>query len=190
MGYSKAEILNLALVKLGKESIADPDENSPPANELRRIYDITRDALLRAHPWAFATKRQELAQSATTPDFEYDYQYPVPADFLKVLELYNSDSEYRLEDGNILIDDSTVYLRYTAQITAEAKFDVHFCHALALSLAYREYPRLGNRRVASLQDIANDLSDTLAEAYRSNAILKDPKFMTKVDDLSWVTEGR
>ena len=84
---SVLEIYNLALLRLGQETMASVDETGRAGNMCRLNYPLLRDAVLRAHPWNFAVRRAALAQIAVTPAFEFDYAYALPTDpyCLKVL---------------------------------------------------------------------------------------------------------
>ncbi len=54
------EIVNLALVQIGADRITSLTQETKNAREANAIYDLVRDATLRAHPWNFAIKRVAL----------------------------------------------------------------------------------------------------------------------------------
>src|SRR5262245_52285113 len=82
---SVVNICNLALQKLGAGRIASLDENSREARSCANNYETTRDAELRRHFWNFARKRARLAADVTAPEFGFDSQFPLPADFLRLI---------------------------------------------------------------------------------------------------------
>jgi len=45
--------------------------------------------MLESNTWSFAIKFKELAQSTSTTNPAFKYQYPLPIDCFKVLEVYN-----------------------------------------------------------------------------------------------------
>jgi hypothetical protein len=54
---SKVQIAKLALQHIGdRYDISDITEATPEAEQVNLLFDDTRDALLRQHPWAFATR--------------------------------------------------------------------------------------------------------------------------------------
>jgi len=69
------------------------------------------------------------------PDFEYDYQYDLPADFIRLNGLNYTDCSYELEGLSLLTDDDNVDLLYVKKVTDPTKFDPLFVEVLALHLA-------------------------------------------------------
>jgi hypothetical protein len=140
MATSETEICNLALLRLGNAiSISSLGEDSKNARLCNLIYASARDAVLRAHPWNFAVKRVELASEATTPAFEFAYQYTLPTDCLKVIrtdwEALDLATEYRIEGNKLLTDEGTASIEYIARITDVAQFDALFTDVLAQRIA-------------------------------------------------------
>lgn len=142
---SEVGIVNFALRKIGANPIVSLTEGSDNANAASDIYEDVRDELLRSHQWNFAAKRLKLGQSATTPPFGYDYQYPIPSDFVRVISVHDNENalgvlDYRLEyddtDGRVIRTDAEdVYLRYVSKVTDPNKFPADFRTALAYLLA-------------------------------------------------------
>ena len=132
----EVDICNAALIKLGANTITSLTENSPAARRCATVYPQQRDLLLRGHFWNFATKRKTLAQLSATPDFEYDFQYQLPTDFIRVLEIYNyPTAKFKIEEDRLLTDLSSVQLVYIRKVTDPNKFDPSFTQALAGALA-------------------------------------------------------
>ena len=82
---AKVNIFNFALQDLGAASISVPDENTTEARECNLRYDSIRRMILNLHPWNFATKRAQLAQLSEAPVFEFDKQYQLPTDFIRMV---------------------------------------------------------------------------------------------------------
>lgn len=143
MATSVIEICNRALRAIGQEVITSLDDVSTRAGLCDLHYEPTRDAVLRAHPWKFATSRISLATSSSSPAFEYDYAYPLPTDCLRLLAVYDSSGEvidvngsWTLESGGIFIDAvAPIYIKYIQRITNPTKFDPLFDEALIARLA-------------------------------------------------------
>ncbi len=141
---SESDIINLALFKIGADRIVIGD-NSKEDLVSALMYPEVRDNLLRAHPWNFATRRLKLAQSANTPQYEWQYQYPIPADMLRVMEVHDNQSglglvEYKIEhdpvDGSVIrANASEIWLTYVAKVTDTNKMPPDFRTALSIALA-------------------------------------------------------
>ena len=141
---SEIEIINVALRKIGAETIDARTDGSANAEKVDDIYDEVRDALLRSHPWNFATKRQKLARLSTAPTFGFDYAYGVPSDWLRTISVHDNDAgvstmNYRMEQvANqrcIVADAEDCYMRYVAQVTDPNLMAADFRRALIVNLA-------------------------------------------------------
>lgn len=138
---SKVDIINLALAQLGVATITSLSDASPQSRLASRTYDELLEEVLRDHPWNFATTRVSLAVSTTAPDWGFDYAYPVPSDYLRLVEVYNpSELDYRVErtaDGRVIITDieAPLKIRYTAFVTDPNLYDAKFKSALAARYA-------------------------------------------------------
>ncbi|KKM20609.1 hypothetical protein LCGC14_1643740 [marine sediment metagenome] len=142
MAVSETSICNMALGILGGKLINSfDDDTSPAAIRCRLFYGPTRDALLRSHAWRFASARKVLIQDDTDPVYEWDNQFILPVDLLRVKSIYEnrfSDENihsYALEGERFLTNDSTVSLRYVKKVTDTSKFDPLFVKVFVLLLA-------------------------------------------------------
>ena len=104
-------------------------------------YEQTRDALIRSYTWRFASGRETLSQDISTPDFEWDFQYPLPDDFMFLKSIYEGRfsgvnfRNYAIEGDEILTDETTMEIRYIKKVTNVTKFDSMFVKFLILLLA-------------------------------------------------------
>lgn len=137
MAVSEVSICSNALRKLGDEPITSLADDSDRARLCNALYEINRDATLRAYPWNFAVKRSSLAQLSSTPAFEYSYEYQLPANpfCLRVVEVYESDDDWKVEGRKILTNQASCSIVYIAKITDTAQFDALFVEALTSRLA-------------------------------------------------------
>lgn len=140
---SQVGICNLALTILGADRITSLSDNNENARRLNAIYDEAVEDVLRAHPWNFAIARQALARLATTPAFEYDYEYQLPGDCLRVLitsDGSNLITDFKIEGRKLLTDETTVYIKYITKVTDPNQFTSQFIYVfssrLAAELAY------------------------------------------------------
>lgn len=168
---SETLICNRALQKLGAARITSRTENSSEARACNTVYELLRDAELRAHPWNFAGKRVQLAAESTVPSFGKAYQYPLPTDFLKLREddvpTYSRD--WIIEGKKILTDEGgPLNVRYTKTVTDVTEMDPLFIEALACKMAIEMCEELtqSNSKKESAKD---DYKIAIKEARRANA---------------------
>ena len=111
------------------------------------LWDDTRAAVFRAHPWNCLIKRVQLAKDSAAPVIEFSNQYTLPTDCLRVLKIHNgttdsvaSDLEYKIEGRKIKTNEGTVYLIYVAIDTDPNNYDTYLqesiSHQLAADIAY------------------------------------------------------
>lgn len=142
---SSTEVCKLSLDLLQGGSVSDITSASTSIEEVcGRWYDHTRRKLLRQHPWNFAIKRAELAASATAPLFGASKQFPVPADFLRLLQVVDEDSRiieteaYFFENRNLMMrwnEDDIARIVYVSDEEDVTKFDDLFIDLLAVEIA-------------------------------------------------------
>lgn len=135
MTTSVVQIVNNALVKIGANAILTLTEDSEAARAANLIYEQVRDACIRDHVWNFAVNRLELAQNSVAPAFGFAYQYNVPSDCLRVLQMEDVDMFYKIEGGKLLTDEGTAKILYLARVEDVNLFDAMFVEALSARLA-------------------------------------------------------
>lgn len=170
MAVSNTSICNMALGRIGGKRINDFDDAGDTkleAVQCRLHYEQTRNALLRSHWWRFASARKTLSRDPVTPDFEWDYQFDLPNDFLRMkrpYEDYSTNPEYplmysyELEGSKLLTNDTAMEIKYIKKVTDEAKFDPLFIEVLVLALALKFIPALAGGAVALRQDVEKELA--------------------------------
>jgi hypothetical protein len=73
-----------------------------------------------------------------TPDFGYDYQFVLPADFSRFKKHWRRRFQHWTIEGNrLLTDDDSVNAEYIKKITDPADFDTLFTEVLILQLALK-----------------------------------------------------
>jgi hypothetical protein len=175
---SSTDICNLALDLLSAGTVQDIETPSNATEELlQRWYGLTRKKLLREHPWNFAIRRAQLAASSTAPAFGYNKQYPVPADFVRLLTIndsvYTSDvpapsSHYKVENNHILTsnlfaDASVLNITYVSDFTTVSQMDPLFVDLLAYEIAVGVAYKLAESQ-ANVQRVAEILRQKSALA--------------------------
>jgi len=146
---TETDIINDALGQIGARRITLLSSGEPNANFALCFYATLRDDLLRLSHWRFATGRAHLPQDATTPAFEFAFQYTLPADFIKLREYNGANTDttnlslfersqiprFKVEGRKLLTNDGEVKIVYTKRITNPNLFDPMFYQTLSTWLA-------------------------------------------------------
>ena len=165
---SVVQICNSALNQLGASSITALTENSKNARICNERYETIRDAVYRSHPWNCLVKRVQLAQDSDTPAWGFSYQYTLPSDCLRVLQIKDYDADYKIEGRKLLIEQSTVYLIYLAIETDVNQLDILLRETISAALAQdMAYAITSNLQVAKL--MAEKYQAKLSEARHTDA---------------------
>jgi hypothetical protein len=129
-------IANEAIALLGGQTLTDFTDNTEEARLVEQFYTSAIRQTLRDYDWAFATKRSsELTVLDDEPEFEWSYQYQLPADCIRVISVYG-DPDFVIEGDVLLINESgDVYILYIYLITDISLFDSLFRRALVRRLA-------------------------------------------------------
>ena len=165
---SVVQICNSALNQLGASSITALTDDSKNARLCNERYTTVRDAVFRSHPWNCLVKRIQLAQDTDTPPWGFTYQYTLPSDCLRVLQIKDYNSDYKIEGRKLLIDESDVYLIYLAQITDVNELDVLLRETISANLAQDiAYAITANLQVSKL--MAEKYQAKLSEARHADS---------------------
>ncbi|AAT38370.1 gp11 [Burkholderia phage BcepC6B] len=175
---SQVGICNRALTKIGDKRITSLDEDSKAAATLNSMYDDVLDACLRAHVWSFTKARAQLAALAEAPLFGFSYQYRLPTDFIRLLQVGQFDvyprtdtrGLFSIENGNILTDmQAPLYIRYAKRVTDPNAMDALFREAFACRLAAEACESL-TQSATKRQGAWAEHDQAIAAAIRVNAI--------------------
>lgn len=179
------ELVNMALLECGAQpldsAITDSTERARAANT---AWPFVRKTVLRLHPWNPPTLRALLDADATAPDWGFATRYPLPADFIRMLDV-DTEEQWRVE-GAWLVTDATgddLGIRYVFDQTDTTKYDATLTDAMVLFLAFRIMHRVSADK--GMRDrIAADWRAWLAEAKsidgqeQTAAELEDDTFIT------------
>lgn len=184
MTVTKTNLANLALVHLAVSSeIANVDtDNTPIARAFRRVYETTRDEVLRDFAWPFAKRTVELQLVEEDPTTEWAYSYRYPTDCLKARRLVSgSRNESRAQripysiagddSGSLIYTDlEDAQLEYTMGVTDPARWMPDFVVALSLLLAHRIAPSTTGGDPAKLGRRALELFQFRIASAQNNAL--------------------
>ncbi len=136
MAASDIEIINRSLALLGIESITSLSDNSKQASVARVLFDDTRAAVFRGHPWNCLTRRAALPKDVTPPVYGYANRFVLPADFLRLLEVEDpTQTVFQLERRHILSDEGAMNIKYTSLVTDVTLYDTLLVDTLAARVA-------------------------------------------------------
>lgn len=152
------QICNMALSHIGSEarvSSISPPDGSVEAGHCATFYDQARTEMIEPGNWAFALKRQELAQLTNTSK-AWAYAYAKPADcqrplrilrpsvavtvFTQDLQRYphvddRDSAEFDLQGEVIYSNQPNAVLVYAQDVIDTTKFPASFTSALSYLLA-------------------------------------------------------
>ena len=146
---------------LGAQRINSLDDPSAWALACRdRIGDATR-AVLEEHPWTSCARRVRLTAQTETPAFGAGNRFTLPADFVQLIELapggtLHGSVPYRVEEGAIVCDQTTIGLVYVSDATPVARWSPLLREAVAARLAMAIGPILGKPDTAGAARIYTD----------------------------------
>lgn len=132
---SVVQICNIALSNIGEQRISALTDNTERARLCNLRFEDCRDAVLRSYPWKCAVARVALASTTAAPAWGFTYQYVLPSDCLRVLDIEDYDQPYEIEGKFIVTDATSVKLKYIQRIEDPNQFDSLLIHAVALKLA-------------------------------------------------------
>lgn len=136
---SKVKICNRALTRLGQARITSLSDDTAPARACNAIFDDVAEDVISMGSWPSATFRASLAQSATTPEWGYDYQYQLPTDpkclsVISINECKPGLIDHRIENGYLLTDETSVDIKYIGYIDNTESYDTYLKQAIAWAL--------------------------------------------------------
>ncbi len=178
---SEVAVYNMALDMLDEGPVTSPTDDTRPARLLARNYAQTRDEVLRAHPWNFATKRASLPTLSEKPAFGWQRAFELPTDCLRVLPLtvdgcLNGNPVAHEIEGRRLLSDASAPLRvrYIHRVINPGEFDPLFARALSARLAvYVGHVITGKQ--SYVERISGLYRDVLLEARRTDALEGTPQ---------------
>jgi hypothetical protein len=173
MATSSTAVCNLAITWVAGNRITSlADDQSTEAILCRENYDPSRRAVLEEREWTFALKRTVLNPLVGTPAFGFARMFKLPADCLKVVSCQDArlnDVNYVIEDGNILSDEQSVYIRYTYDLDNTNKFSELFTDALAAHIASKIALPLSKNR-SLMGDMLTLYGDMLERAISTDSL--------------------
>lgn len=138
----KVSLCNLALRRVGEQTIQSLEEDSKNAKICNEIYEPTLQQVLRLHDWNCALFRTELAEDTVNPAYGWTHSFPLPTDprCLRVIRMEDTSSEWVIEGRKLLTDESTAKILYIGMVDNSDDLDPLcqkvFYLSMAVEMAY------------------------------------------------------
>lgn len=173
------DICNLALLDLGQPAISAIGESSKAGRAFAVAYEPTLQELLRDHPWNFARKRETLAADPIAPAFDWDNRFKLPTKCVRVLEVNDALTKYKIEGRYLLVNDDAPDVIYIERVD-ESEFDPLFASAFAAVLAARLCIHITDNATAQqgLLAVARDKLDAAKATNAQEVPPDDPPLST------------
>lgn len=119
---TQLEVFNAALDLLGHEALTTVDDTTPVGAYMRRQWEFALPEVLRAYPWNWAKRREELTEVSPAPDYGWEHKYVLPSDYVTLLKLngetiFHESENYEIEGVHLYTDADTATVEYIAKPT-------------------------------------------------------------------------
>ena len=164
MSMDWIDIVNVGLVEAGAEPIVTGVSNDSERS-VNVVLPLARRAVLRAHPWNFATEYDSLPAAGGAPKWRYAKHYALPSDPWCVF-VREADTELRWEvAGRKLLTDAEAPLDvvYTGEVADPNVFDGLAAMALGTRVGASVLYRLSQNRTQA-EWLAKRYQEVLREA--------------------------
>lgn len=175
MALSKTDIANQALGKIGAQRIMDlDDQDSKSARICKNAFEATIREVGRAADWNCLKDRDTIGRLTTVPKFGWDYQYQLPATFLRMLKLNGTAAdndpgdEFEVEGRKLLTDSEEANITFIAYKEDTNDYDALFTNAVVVLLA--------SKIAVSLRQDGGEMAQALLSEYQRVAL---PQARTK-----------
>jgi hypothetical protein len=197
---SYVAVANIALIHMGQSPIISLDDPYP-ATVMKARYESVRDAEIRRRRWRFSMARASLAADSVAPEASpYSLRYPLPSDFLALVQVgdfywgpdlsnyrLGSDAPYQLEGRYILTNmGAPLKIRYARRVTDPGLFDAAFVESYGARLAFETCEKI-TQSSTKKDEMRAVYALAIKEAATANA-LENPS--ESIQDGSWVIGRR
>lgn len=155
MSSSAISLCSNALQQLGDDPIASfALSEGKRARLCGNLWPQVRDYMLRKHAWPCARKRVILAAESTSPAFDWGYQFVLPGDWLRTLQVGKRGERpnFEAEGRRIYADTNALPLVYVWRNEDPASWDALLCDVVSAELTARlAYPITQSASLAQLK---------------------------------------
>lgn len=174
---TQTDIANMALAVLDEAPIDSIEDDNRAARLCKLHFELTREAELSRHAWAFAVKTAEIPGVDTgSEEGTLNWSYALPSDCLRVLRLTWDDERFGIpisweqRDGLLFSDQASPRkIRYIANLTDPDDWSALFTEVLVAALAIKMAHAITHK--ANMVQIAQQAYErALSGAMRVDAI--------------------
>lgn len=155
MSSSAITICSNALQQLGDDPIASFNlSEGKRARLCGNLWPQVRDDILRKHSWPCARKMTILAPEAASPDFDWGYQFALPGDWLRTLQVGKRREliPHEVMGRKIMADTNVLPLIYVWRNEDPALWDSVLCDLACSEMVARlAYPVTQSASLAELK---------------------------------------
>lgn len=126
-------VSNEALALCNKEQIQSFKEGSQQSLQCSTLLPAIISRVLFERDWKCARKRSKIAPDLDMPSFGYEFQYSLPNDFLRVVDINAED--WSLEGDKILSDEKPLEIIYIAFPSSPSSLNAELRSAIVYYLA-------------------------------------------------------
>jgi hypothetical protein len=138
MALNDVALCSRALIRIGAAPITSFSDGTAESEIAGALYSNTRDALLSAYGWSFASGQIALTQLETDPVADYSFAFALPDDYLRAVSAGTGTKgrglNYRIARGALHTNASAVVLTYIFR-PDENEFPPYFDQALIARLS-------------------------------------------------------
>ena len=172
-------ICNLALQKIGDQSITSLDDNTLESRSCKLQYPVVLAECLMLQTWNFATKLANLSALTTAPLFDWSHAYQLPEDFNRITKFNAFDANDRIANfeinGKVLLtDEGYASIAYISDNPDPSTFTSSFVSILTLKLAAELAKPLAGSMDLKAQ-LLQQFERTVSEAGRIDANSTRPR---------------
>lgn len=130
-------ICSNALLMLGANTINSFDDDSDRARIASNLWPSFVDSILRKHYWNCAKQQVILSPDETAPAFDWDYQFTLPSDWVRTLQVGKAGlpDDFEQVGRKLLMATNVLYLTYISNDVTQ--YDSELVNVLELGMAAR-----------------------------------------------------
>jgi hypothetical protein len=182
------DICSEAVVRLGKPPIVSLTEGTAAANFCNLYLGTAIEQILSRANWSAPRKRANLNRLIGTP-IGYAYQYALPNDFIRPVDVQTEELPYVIENRSLLTDSETVSMVYVNRPDDVAELPGPLKNLISVYLALKLVaPLVASSEVHNR--IFGEYQTANTEAIRSDHQFNDSDDIKDIRGYSWYGDNR
>jgi hypothetical protein len=133
MTSKQTALANASLLLVGASRIQSLDEDSTESILVKDFYERSYRALLSQYPWKFASKQRTLALTTQKPEFDFNFVFQLPSDYIWIQKAH-PNQDYKILGDKFYSKYNSAGITYTWRVDEEL-MPIHFEQAFVYYLA-------------------------------------------------------